>query len=230
MPNPIVGISCDRSNHPKTKRPLATCALAYAECVAKVGGIPLLLPPIPAAIPDHARACHAFIFTGGDDPRMEQWGGTTHPKASPMDEVRQAYETGLLQRLAANHPNKPVLAICLGMQLLALESGGTMDQHLPDNLSTATEHWDNDHLITPTTHTPVVGSWTPVAAHVHSKHRQAVVNAGRLQVWAKSHDGVIEGVVDPARPFCLGVQWHPERTADERLGLDLFRMLVRAAS
>jgi gamma-glutamyl-gamma-aminobutyrate hydrolase PuuD len=31
------------------------------------------------------------------------------------------------------------------------------------------------------------------------------------------------------RPFYLGVQWHPERTRDERLGAGLFRELVDAA-
>jgi putative glutamine amidotransferase len=27
---------------------------------------------------------------------------------------------------------------------------------------------------------------------------------------AVAADGVIEGVEDPSRRFCLGVQWHPE--------------------
>lgn len=228
MSSILVGITCDRSQHPKTGRTLATCAMAYAECVAKVGGVPVLLPAIPAMIGEHARACHAFVFTGGDDPRMEQWGGVTHPKASPMDAVRQEYETGLLEQLAEHLADKPVLGICLGMQLMSLQSGGAMDQHLPENLATAGEHWDGEHEVTPTK-AAAIGGWIPVGGSVHSKHRQAVVDAGRLEVWARSHDGVIEGVVDRSRRCCFGVQWHPERTADGRLGLELFGMLVRAA-
>jgi putative glutamine amidotransferase len=27
---------------------------------------------------------------------------------------------------------------------------------------------------------------------------------------ATTEDGVIEGIEDPRRAFCLGVQWHPE--------------------
>lgn len=226
---PLVGITCDRSLHPKTQRPLATCAMAYAECVARVGGVPVLLPAMPEAIERDALACDAFVLTGGDDPRMEQWGGVTHPKATPMDPVRQQFETGLLRFLASQHPDKPVLGICLGMQLLSLEAGGRMDQHMPENLATAGDHWDHDHAIAVTSASPIAERWTPKHGSVHSKHRQAIIDSGRLEVWARSHDGVIEGVVDRSRRCCLGVQWHPERTADARLGLELFRALVHAA-
>ncbi len=41
--------------------------------------------------------------------------------------------------------------------------------------------------------------------------------------WAE--DGVVEGVEDPARRFCLAVQWHPEAGEDGRL----FEALVAAA-
>ncbi len=229
MDHVLVGITCDRVPHPKTGRPVATCAMAYAECVARAGGVAVLLPARPELIPGHARMCHAFVFTGGDDPRMEQWGGVTHPKAKPMDEVRQAYETGLLRHLAEHMRRKPVLGICLGMQLMSLESGGTMDQHLPEHVSNADDHWDREHQVRVTSTSPIGDGWRPVGGLVHSKHRQAVVDPGLLEVWARSEDGLIEGVVDRGRACYLGVQWHPERTTDEGVGLDLFRLLVRSA-
>jgi putative glutamine amidotransferase len=46
---------------------------------------------------------------------------------------------------------------------------------------------------------------------------------------ARAADGVIEAVRNEGRPFYLGVQWHPERTGDERLGAGLFRELVAAS-
>jgi putative glutamine amidotransferase len=66
---------------------------------------------------------------------------------------------------------------------------------------------------------------------VHSHHRQALKHAGSLTVIARAPDGVIEAVHDSARPgMYLGVQWHPERTDDGRLGFALFERLVHDAS
>ena len=49
-----------------------------------------------------------------------------------------------------------------------------------------------------------------------------------LIVSATAPDGVIEAIEDPARRFCLGVQWHPEnfyRTGEFR---GLFEAFVQA--
>jgi putative glutamine amidotransferase len=46
---------------------------------------------------------------------------------------------------------------------------------------------------------------------VNSAHHQAVRAAGPgIVVNAVAEDGVIEGIEDPRKKFCLGVQWHPE--------------------
>jgi putative glutamine amidotransferase len=63
---------------------------------------------------------------------------------------------------------------------------------------------------------------------VNSSHHQAVRAAGRGTVNAVAPDGVIEGIEDPERRFCLGVQWHPEFSIDAGDAL-IFRALVAAA-
>jgi putative glutamine amidotransferase len=115
------------------------------------------------------------------------------------------------------------------MQMLALVSGGTLDQHLPDHLETAEDHRHNRvHAIRP------VGETWLSSGPVTSSHRQAVTDPGAFRVVALSHDGVIEAIERPLpRPdagFCLGVQWHPERTEDARLGDGVFARLVAAAA
>ena len=46
---------------------------------------------------------------------------------------------------------------------------------------------------------------------MNSAHHQAVKILGkRLQINATSPDGVVEGIEDPTKKFCLGIQWHPE--------------------
>ena len=114
---------------------------------------------------------------------------------------------------------QPVLGVCLGMQLMGLHNGGKLDQYLPESLKTAEQHWGNkDH--------PIAGALGD--GIVHSHHKQAIIEPGRLKVVARSHDGVIEAIQDNDRQFYLGVQWHPERTEDDSFGSGLFRQFVYA--
>ena len=50
---------------------------------------------------------------------------------------------------------------------------------------------------------------------VNSAHHQAVKTVGTgVLVNATAPDGVIEGIEDPSRRFCIGVEWHPEYEID----------------
>ena len=42
---------------------------------------------------------------------------------------------------ADGRDDRPVLGICLGMQLMGLHRGGALDQHLPETLDTSGLHW-----------------------------------------------------------------------------------------
>ena len=56
---------------------------------------------------------------------------------------------------------------------------------------------------------------------MNSAHHQAVKDVPpEIVVNAHAPDGVIEGLEDPKRRFCLGVQWHPEfsiSSGDDRI-------------
>lgn len=187
--------------------------------VSAAGGLPVLLPPLPEHADRFALLCDGVVFSGGGDPIMERFGEPTHPGARTVDPRRQEFELALLRALEGR-PQTPVLGVCLGMQLMGLHHGGALDQQLSETLPTAGCHWpEADHRVE-----GALGSAT-----VRSNHRQALVASGALSVVAASDDGVIEAVRHDGRPFYVGVQWHPERTADERLGIGLFRQLVRFA-
>jgi putative glutamine amidotransferase len=213
---PIIGITADASADK------FQIGRSYIEMVERAGGAPIILPCIPACAEQYVRICDGIMLTGGNDPITTdpRLGGLPlHPKANPIDPARQEFELAILDALERQR-DKPVLGICLGMQLMGLHAGGTIDQHLADSLRTADDHWDKrSHEV----------SGEIGCAVVHSHHRQALTNSGTMRVIATSSDGVIEAIQRDDRPFYIGVQWHPERTGDPKLGLGLIRRLVEAA-
>jgi len=230
---PLIGMTADVTVEPNGRRRYRSAA-AYSRAVTDAGGLAMVLPVEPTAAEPYAARCDAFILTGGDDPRTDLFGEPTHPKAEPIDQQRQAFELKLLAALTA-FPEKPVLGICLGMQLQALHAGGRLDQHLPDLLgNAAAAHRDNrPHPIQWQVTDSVLSPDARDAegeAKVVSNHHQAVSEPGGLRTVATAPDGVIEAIDDPARPFYAGLQWHPERgDADGPLSLRLIRRFVAAA-
>ncbi|MBN8644199.1 MAG: gamma-glutamyl-gamma-aminobutyrate hydrolase family protein [Planctomycetes bacterium] len=227
---PVIGVTCSLDEKDaKVRR-------AYIDAVTRCGGAAVLLPaPSDESHADAAaRAClsaiDAVLFTGGDDPATERYGVPTHPAATVVSPARQRFEEALLAALDTRR-NVPVLGICLGMQMMALHAGGALDQNLPESLDTALEHQkDHRHEVRPEPGASGVLRLPERGAPVASWHHQGVKHAGGLRVVARAHDGLIEGVDDPARPFYLGVQWHPERTGEaEPAGDAVIRGLVEAA-
>lgn len=222
MRRPLIAITTDLIE--RNNRPTAICTTAYAQRITQAGGLPVLLPPIPELAEHAPERFDAFVFTGGDDPVTEPFGVPTHPKADRLPPDRQALEVELLKRLKANHPDTPVLGVCLGMQLMALVDDATLDQYMPESTPNAQRHWDADHPIIPSD----TCDWLAQGA-VHSRHKQVITDPGGLSISATSDDNLIEAVEDPARRFYKGVQWHPERTETPALGANLFTALVGSA-
>lgn len=224
---PIVGITPDLREIEGSLR--AVTPTAYARSIADAGGLPVVLAPIAGLLPELIARCDAFVLTGGRDADTSRFGVPRHPAAELVHPERQAFDTALLEALRDRRPEAPVLGVCLGMQMMALVAGGRLNQHLPDTLPTHAQHVANRvHAVEPVD--PLARRCAIVAGDACSSHHQAVEHPGTLTVVARAPDGVIEAVADPARPFYLGVQWHPERTADHRAGLAVFRALVAAAT
>jgi len=66
---------------------------------------------------------------------------------------------------------------------------------------------------------------------VNSSHHQAIKTIGTgLVITSRAPDGVIESLEAPTHPFCIGVQWHPERMVESHPVMRcLFEGLVKAA-
>jgi putative glutamine amidotransferase len=235
---PVIGITVDNKDNTAASGTYES-AIRYSRAVESAGGLPVLLPHEADLAMDYVAMVDGLILTGGADPVMEQFGCATDGRARRIDHKRQSFELALLSevdRLSAatlTARNMPVLGICLGMQLMALHRGATLDQYMPESMGdyAAALHVDNAEHVLVFDHDD--GVLEPSNGLIVSSHRQRISDAGRLRVVARAEDGTIEAIDDPDRPFYLGVQWHPERKdsqPDDTLNHGLICKFVEASS
>jgi putative glutamine amidotransferase len=196
----------------------------YARAVQRAGGLALMIPPDPvlAGQPDEVLdMVDALVLAGGGDIDPAAYGEEMHPATVGTYPPRDEFELALARR--ALERDMPVLGICRGMQLLNVAAGGTLDQHLPDTLSSDGHRRtpgcfvDHDVQLEPGT---LAARAAGAELHgVKSHHHQGVARVGDgLVVSGRSvQDGIVEAIESPACRFALGVLWHPEEDEASRV-------------
>ncbi len=218
MAQPIIGLTLDREDkggYSKT-HPWYALRENYCDAIVAAGGVPVLLPHEGAAVASYLALISGLVVTGGAfdvDPSL--FGAVTRHDTVKLKERRTDFELAITR--AAVERDVPVLGICGGQQLLNVALGGTLLQHIPDEVPNALAH-EQPNPRTEPGHTVTIAKGTLLhriagadRLAVNSAHHQAVKAPGEgLIVDAVADDGVIEGIEAPGRRFCLGVQWHPE--------------------
>ena len=217
---PLIGLTLDcEPQGGWSKYPWYAIRQNYFEAVSAAGGLPVALPHAPELAGAYLARLDGLIVTGGAfdiDPAL--YGAAERHATVALKADRTTAELALLHGAMARH--LPVLGICGGQQLLAVALGGSLIQHIPDAVSAALEHEQKTlhslpgHGVTILENTLLHRITGRGTMQVNTSHHQAVRSPGRGVVNALAPDGVIEGIEDTTRKFCLGVQWHPEYLVD----------------
>lgn len=235
MTGPLIGICTDHVRHfpaPDRDRSYLKLYPEYPQAIARAGGVPLLIPIMPsiAEAKTLLQLVRGVVMIGSDDYPPEWYGAKPHPREEYVTPQRATFDKAFAAHLY-DHTDLPVLAICGGMQLMTVFSGGALVQHIEP---TTVQHRLDGGL--PTTHPVEIKPGTVLAkalgvssAETYSLHHQAAARVGeRLQVSARAADGLIEAVEFKDHKFRVGVQWHPERQPNDPTMQRLFAAFIKA--
>jgi putative glutamine amidotransferase len=240
MRRPLIGLTAYATHVEYSGNELMAGMLpmTYVRAVQATGGRAVLITPDEPDT-DVLESLDGIMFSGGGDIDPAHWGAERHP-ATDVDPARDAAE--LLLMKAALEMDLPVLGVCRGLQVMAVATGGSLHQHLPDVIG------HDRHRAAPGTD-PLAADASAFGRHdvvtrtgsrahallgaqltVNSFHHQAIDDPGGLTPtgWCPDDD-IIEIAEDPRRSFALGVQWHPERTGDLRVFAALNEAAARRA-
>ena len=198
------------------------CVEEIRLAVTKMGGVPLLILPIDKEelsckniyseeeikdLENILSLCDGFILPGGDT-----W--------YQLDEIVIDY---------AIRRDKPLLAICLGMQALSKMLIGEKIIGYDNTIknSTLINHLEpNNNYV----HSVIIDKNSKLYSiigkkeiWVNSRHSYHVPELDNTLVSARSSDGLIEGVELKDRKFIIGVQWHPESNLEDEHSKKLFK-------
>ena len=198
------------------------CVEEVRLAVTKIEGIPILILPVDKEdlscknlyseeeikdLESVLSLCDGFILPGGDT-----W--------YRLDEVVIDY---------AIRRDKPLLAICLGMQALSKVLSGekriTYDNTIKnDTLINHLEPNNNYvHSVIIDKNSKLYSIIGDVEITVNSRHSYHVPELDNTLVSARSSDGLIEGVELKDKKFIIGVQWHPESNLEDEHSKKLFK-------
>ncbi|PWI56648.1 gamma-glutamyl-gamma-aminobutyrate hydrolase family protein [Sulfoacidibacillus thermotolerans] len=209
----------------------------YTDGVYAAGGLPMLLPLTDdrEVVTALAMRLDGLILTGGPDISPQLFHEEPRLGLGEVTPLRDEMEAMLILQMAAL--DKPILAICRGIQILNAVMGGTLYQDLLREWSGRLQHSQKAPR-THTAHSVALVEGTRVRAlmgvpevQVNTFHHQAVsALAPGFVISGRSRDGLVEAIEHPTYRFMIGVQWHPENLwRKHKEHAQLFAGVVEAA-
>ncbi len=235
MIKPLIGLTTTFSTL-ESKPPTYGTNKPYADAVLRAGGLPVLIPNdlSNSDLDLLIQRLDGILFTGGYDMEPSCYAHPPHPAIEQPDADRDRVEIHLVHS-AVQH-GLPFFGICRGMQVINVALGGSLYEHLPDQLP-ANVHLENHdkprhflaHPVTIQPTNQLAEIFRPGETWVNSLHHQGVSRSAQgLRVTALAPDGLVEAFELPGHPCGLAVQWHPEELQEDPSMRMLFEFLVQA--
>jgi putative glutamine amidotransferase len=172
----------------------------------------------------------AICFSGGGDIAPERFGAVDVEQVCE-NVIPARDETELAAARRALDADLPILGICRGFQLINVALGGSLALHITGHQAKGDEVIS--HTLTVEPGTKLAAATSAGEQRVNSRHHQAVTD-GRLAPGLRAtahHDGLVEAFESSGHRWVIGVQWHPERTAEvDAAAARIFESFVREAT
>jgi gamma-glutamyl-gamma-aminobutyrate hydrolase PuuD len=198
---------------------------SHLENMLKAGLLPVLVPVTPgtlACLAEYSRGMQGLLLVEGEDiePRRYRARRFNFRYLEKTDPLKDEVEMRLLRQ--ALRQELPVLGICRGSQLLNVACGGTLYGDVQKEKKSRLKHINYEHYDT-YRHPVQFVAGSPLhrwygrkELRVNSYHHQGVCDlAPRFRAMAHAPDELVEGFYDPKANFVVGLQFHPERMAEE---------------
>ncbi|AGW90922.1 MULTISPECIES: gamma-glutamyl-gamma-aminobutyrate hydrolase family protein [Cupriavidus] len=221
---PLVGIVCDRffvGDHD-----VHGVKESYRRALTEVARVAPVFIPASEDIDDfspYLASLSGLLFPGGaSNVSPGRYGGRESAEFL-VDRARDHVALHLIRRAA--DLGIPMLAICRGFQEMNVAFGGTLRAdihaagHSPEHREDASEdlvaRYRYKHTVA-LARDGMFSAWIgDASARVNSLHTQGIDTLGNnLAVEASTDDGLVEAIRVEGVKFAVGVQWHPEVTAD----------------
>ncbi len=232
---PIIGLTLDlETSKTYSKFPWYALRENYCSSISNFGGIPIPLVYDNKSINSILDIIDGLVITGGAfdiDPKY--YLERKKYKNIFIKNERTDFEINICKK--ALKKDIPILGICGGQQLLNIVYGGSLIQDIKKDLSTVIDHEQKNprnqvsHSVKLNLNTKLYNIIKKKSIKVNSAHHQSIKTAGKgLIINAIAPDGVIEGIEDQSKSFCIGVQWHPEFMIKQSDN-DLLKGFIKAA-
>jgi len=243
-PHPIIGIPTQTQDAvPDKLPPCWIMSQRYIRVLASAGALPWLIPLLeddPETLRGIYQQLDGVFLTGGVDMDPATYGETRDEMCGLSDLARDRTELALIRWAVADQ--KPVLAVCRGIQVLNVAGGGTLHQDLNAHAALIKhDYWPGEggfprNLLSHSASIVELSRLNQIlgaaSVKVNSMHHQGIKDlASGLTASAFAPDGLIEGVESTNGHFMIGVQWHPEELVESEAPMRrLFAAFLQAAS